>query len=93
MSVQKLFFTMESLSWSWQGTQTVPRLIQSLPGVTGIHPHIDRVTLEFHIHRVVPGGMGCGFAACAVKTTIFREPRDNKLLFPLGWKMVSWETP
>lgn len=38
-SVQKLFFTMENLSWSWQGMLTVSRLIKSLPGVTGFHPH------------------------------------------------------
>lgn len=81
MSVQKLFFTMENLSWSWQGMVTVCHLVS---GVTGFHSFMDRIAL---------GGMGCGIAACAVQMMALKDPRDNKLLFPLGWKMVCWEMP
>lgn len=77
MSVQKLFFIMENLSWSWQGTVTVCHLMKSVCDVTGFHSFMDRIAL---------GGMGCVIAACAV-------PRHNQLLFPLEWKMVCWEMP
>jgi len=87
MSVQKLFFTMENLSWSWQGMLTVSHLIKSLPGVTGFRPHIDRVTLELCIHRAV------ALQLLQLKMVLLQDPRDNNLLFPLEWKMVYWEMP
>lgn len=83
MSVQKLFFIMENLSWSWQGTVTICHLVKSVSGVTVFH-FMDRIAL---------GGVGCGIAACAVQMMVLKDPRDNKLLFPLEWKMVCWEMP
>lgn len=84
MSVQKLFFIMENLSWSWQGTVTVCHLVKSVCGVTGFH---------FFLNRIALGRMGWGIAACAVQIMVSKDPKDNKLLFPLEWKMVCWEMP
>lgn len=56
MSVQKLFFIMENLSWSWQGMVTVLSF-SGVSDVTGFHSFMDRIAL---------GGMGCGIVAYAV---------------------------
>lgn len=84
MSVQKLFFIMENLSWSWQGTVTVCHLVKSVSGVTEFHSFMDRIAM---------GGMGCVIATCAVQMMVLKDPRHNQLLFLLEWKMVFWEMP